>query len=200
MMGELAKTLVQLSGPDAVQGYIPAQIISLERPGEDAGEKGPNTNDGVKQGWIERLVKTKSFKTSAESEPKNPGRSSLLSEDIYGPTIVTKDMAERKKMMAKAVATGGPGSGFIGLSGGFGTMDELMEMATWRQFEVHKRGVCLYNVEGYWDGLMKWMKTALEAGFVREAGKTIMTSKDSAEGCIEWLGDTTIDGGPTPGS
>lgn len=195
MMGELAKALVTLSGPDAVQGYIPQSIISIERPGEAIDDPSNGVGEEVKQGWLARLLKSKPSRTSAEQEPTRGKVSSLLSEEEYGRTTVTKDLGERKRMMAKAVATGGPGSGFIGLSGGFGTMDELMEMATWRQYGVHKRGVCLYNVDGFWDGIMGWMEHALEAGFMREAGRDIMVSKDSAEDCIEWLADPKVDGG-----
>ena len=199
MMGEMAKTLVKLSGPEAVQGYIPQAIISIERPGEEMRDTGNGSRGEVKEGWLDKLVKSKPSKNSREKGPKNSGNSSLLSEEVYGRTTVTKDMAERKRMMAKTVATSGPGSGFIGLSGGFGTMDELMEMATWRQYGVHKRGICLYNVDGYWDGIMSWKEHALEAGFIREAGWTVLVSRDSAEGCIEWLKDPEADGGASLG-
>ena len=69
--------------------------------------------------------------------------------------------------MCKEVNTGGPGSGFIGLSGGFGTMDELMEMVTWNQLGVHNRRVCLLSIDGYWDNVMGWVEATIEAGFIR---------------------------------
>lgn len=52
--------------------------------------------------------------------------------------------------MAKEVLEGGEGSGFIALSGGYGTLEELMEVVTWNQLGIHNRGVVVLNVEGYW--------------------------------------------------
>lgn len=51
--------------------------------------------------------------------------------------------------MPEEVFAGGPGSGFIGLSGGFGTMEEIFEITTWIQLGSHSRGIALLNVEGF---------------------------------------------------
>ena len=90
-------------------------------------------------------------------------------------------------MMAAEVGKGGPGSGFVALSGGFGTLEELMEIATWNQLGIHGRGVCVYNVEGYWDGLLKWVREAVEAGFISKANGGIVVSGESPEEVIERL-------------
>ena len=119
-MGELARTLVSLSGPSAVHGIIPAALMRYE-----------------------------------QSDPNAPSAEPSIDEAIYGRTTVVKDMHTRKAMMAAEVGKGGPGSGFVALSGGFGTLEELMEIATWNQLGIHGRGVCVFNVEGYWDGLLK---------------------------------------------
>lgn len=69
-------------------------------------------------------------------------------------------------MMAQEVLAGAPGSGFIALSGGYGTLEELMEVVTWNQLGIHNRGVVVFNVEGYWDGLLQWIRNSVETGFV----------------------------------
>lgn len=51
----------------------------------------------------------------------------------------------------KAVVSGGPGSGFIALPGGYGTFEELMEVVTWNQLGIHNRGIVVLNVDGYWE-------------------------------------------------
>lgn len=151
MMGELARTLVALSGPGSVHGIIPRGIVQFERPGAAVDEA---------------------------EQPK---------ESEYGRTTVVQDMHTRKKMMASEVMAGGPGSGFIGLSGGFGTMDELMEVVTWNQLGVHNTGVCLFNVEGFWNGILSWLDHAIKAGFIREEAQGIMVAKETPEECLEWL-------------
>ena len=50
----------------------------------------------------------------------------IPNEKIYGRTTVVKDTRSRKRLMAEAVVSGGPGSGFIALPGGYGTLEELM--------------------------------------------------------------------------
>lgn len=191
LMGELAKTLVSLSGPDSVHGIIPEGILEYERPESTV------TNKNIAPKGADPPRKSGSFwarfgffgesKVAIEKQKKAQQTSSLLSEEIFGRTTIVRDMQARKKRMAREVATGGPGSGFIGLSGGFGTMDELMEVVTWNQLGVHNHGVCLFNVEGFWDGLLSWQDQAADAGFVRGEGKGILVGRDTAEECVEWL-------------
>jgi predicted Rossmann-fold nucleotide-binding protein len=52
-------------------------------------------------------------------------------EQIYGRTTIVEDMHTRKNTMAEEVIAGGPGSGFIALSGGYDTLEEIMEMVAW---------------------------------------------------------------------
>lgn len=115
--------------------------------------------------------------------------SSLPDYEIYGKTTVVKDMHTRKHMMAKEVIAGAEGSGFIALSGGYGTLEELMEVVTWNQLGIHDRGVCVYNVEGYWDGLLAWIKGSVEAGFVKPDSGNLLKDSDTAEGCVAELRD-----------
>ncbi|MCJ1269326.1 hypothetical protein MMC22_009218 [Lobaria immixta] len=105
----------------------------------------------------------------------------------YGKTTVVVDLQTRKKTMLEEVIGGGPGSGFIGLSGGFGTMDELMEAVTWNQLGVHNTGVCLFNVERFWNGVLSWLDDATKAGFIRDDAKGILVAKETPEECLEWL-------------
>jgi uncharacterized protein (TIGR00730 family) len=151
IMGELARTLVQLSGQDAVHGVIPEALLDYER-----------SNTGIDR--------TK----SAE----------------YGHFTVVKDMHTRKAMMAEKVQQGGPGSGFLALSGGLGTIEELMETATWQQLGIHDRAVCILNTDGFWDGLVAWMKgTVVKAGFLAEEHWSSIGVKETAEDAINWLSE-----------
>lgn len=188
-MGELAQTLVSLSGPDSVHGIIPQGILEYERPEGAISDYGLLSKTENPRRKTDRFWARFGFfsRSNANKKQNSQQITDLLSESQFGRTTIVRDMQLRKKQMAREVANGGPGSGFIGLSGGFGTMDELMEMVTWNQLGVHNRGVCLFNVEGFWDGLLSWQDRAVEAGFVRGEGSRIMVGKETAEQCVQWL-------------
>lgn len=160
IMGELARTLVSLSGPSSVHGIIPEPLVKFEQ--------GPNSKEESK---------------------------GLPAEEIYGSTTIVKDMHTRKQMMAQEVLAGGPGSGFIALPGGYGTLEELMEVVTWNQLGIHGRGVVLYNVNGYWDGLLQWVENSVKAGFVSENNKSILVQATTGEDAVKALADYKVSEG-----
>ena len=143
LMGEVARTLVSLSGPDSVHGIIPAPLVRFEQEHIDP--------------------------------------------QIYGRTTVVKDMHTRKQLMAREVIAGGPGGGFVALSGGYGTFEELMEVTTWNQLGIHSMPVVVFNVEGYWTGLMEWIKNAVGSGFVGEDNEGIIGEAGGAEEVMRCL-------------
>lgn len=111
----------------------------------------------------------------------------ISDESEVGITTVVLDMHARKSLMAKQVMDGPPGSGFVALAGGYGTFEELMEMATWNQLGIHDKGIVVYNVDGYWDSLFRWVDNAVASGFVSESNRRIMLSADNAEAVVEAL-------------
>jgi len=157
LMGELARTLVSLSGPSSVHGIIPAPLVKYEQ--------GPNS----------------------VAPSTNGGKYGVPEENVYGHTTVVKDMHTRKQMMAQEVLSGGPGSGFIALPGGYGTLEELMEVVTWNQLGIHSRGVVVLNIEGYWDGLMDWVANSVDAGFVQEGNRGIIVKAKTGEEAVRAL-------------
>ncbi|GES62835.1 lysine decarboxylase-like protein [Aspergillus terreus] len=169
LMGELARTLVSLSGPDAVQGVIPRALVKVE-PGYDNAkeEEEPATAKSGKD--AEMVVKDAALKHG------------VLKQTEYGSVTIVADMHTRKRLMATKVREGGPGSGFVALAGGFGTIEEVMEMTTWNQLGIHHLGVVLLNVNGYWDGLLAWVRKAVEEGYIgQENGGILVEAKDVAE-------------------
>jgi uncharacterized protein (TIGR00730 family) len=157
-MGEVARTLVSLSGPDAVHGIIPEPLVKFER---DPTYTSTTTNGGSKL--------------------------AIPEESVFGRTTVVPDMHTRKRLMAQEVAAGGPGSGFIALPGGFGTMEELLEAATWNQLGIQSLGIVLLNVNGFYDGLLGWIDKSVEEGFIRPGNAKILVSANTAEEAIEAL-------------
>ncbi|KAF2398240.1 lysine decarboxylase-like protein-like protein [Trichodelitschia bisporula] len=155
IMGELARTLVSLSGPDAVHGIIPAPLVAYEQ-GTDAN---------------------------------NPAVGNVIDEAVYGRTTVVKDMHTRKQMMAQEVIAGGSGSGFVAMSGGYGTLEEIMEITTWNQLGIHDRGVIMFNVDGYWDGIMQWIRTAVSSEFITPVNGGIVVEARNTDDVVTALRD-----------
>ena len=102
-----------------------------------------------------------------------------ISGETVGEQIQTKDMHERKRLMAEN------SDGFVALPGGFGTMEELFEVITWQQLGYHKKPIGVLNVNGYFDSLLKFLDEARESGFVSEEARNIVLSDDDAERLIE---------------
>jgi uncharacterized protein (TIGR00730 family) len=97
---------------------------------------------------------------------------SLVEREVGHPGLtrlfVVKDMHERKAMMSNLA------EGFIAMSGGMGTLEELFEMVTWAQLGIHAKPIGLYNVNGFWDGLLGVVQHMVAQGFVRPAHAALM--------------------------
>ena len=73
---------------------------------------------------------------------------------------IVKNMHERKAMMAERA------SAFVALPGGFGTFEEILEVATWAQLNQHQKPMMLYNVNGFYNALIAQLDHAVEEGFL----------------------------------
>jgi hypothetical protein len=85
-------------------------------------------------------------------------------------------MHERKARMA-ALA-----DAFLILPGGYGTLEELLEVVTWAQLRLHAKPVILINTAGYWHGLLEFLDTAVAAGFLKQKNRELLRlAADAAE-------------------
>ena len=73
---------------------------------------------------------------------------------------ITDDMHARKLKMATLA------DGFVALPGGYGTWEELLEIATWRQIGLHRKPLVVINHDGYYDPLRAQIDRAVAAGFM----------------------------------
>jgi uncharacterized protein (TIGR00730 family) len=91
--------------------------------------------------------------------PKFLSRKEIIHEGL---TEVHKvnSMHERKLMMSEMC------DAIVALPGGFGTMDELFEILTWAQLGLHQKPVGILNTEGFFDGLLAFIHSMSEQGFV----------------------------------
>jgi len=90
--------------------------------------------------------------------------------------IVVETMAERKKVLEDMA------DGFIAMPGGIGTMDEFFETYVLSQLRVFDKPVALYNVNGYYDGIVQFIDHIVEEGFMRkEHAENLIVSDDPKE-------------------
>ncbi|KZV75159.1 hypothetical protein PENSPDRAFT_624921 [Peniophora sp. CONT] len=83
-------------------------------------------------------------------------------------TIIVNSMHERKVEMAKRSCA------FVGLPGGFGTFEEVLEAITWTQLGIHDKPVILVNVLGFWEPLRTLFKSSIASGFIRKDGDALV--------------------------
>jgi uncharacterized protein (TIGR00730 family) len=81
---------------------------------------------------------------------------------------VVDSMHARKSMMAVL------SDGFIAMPGGFGTLEEIIEILTWAQLQFHDKPCGLLNVDGYFNHLLSFLDHAESEGFLRPAHRAML--------------------------
>jgi uncharacterized protein (TIGR00730 family) len=62
----------------------------------------------------------------------------------------------------------------LALPGGYGTLDELLEAITWAQIGLHAKPCILINTLNYWNGLLAFIDTAVDAGFIESKNRALV--------------------------
>ena len=76
--------------------------------------------------------------------------------------IITDTMHERKTIMYEDTSI------FFALPGGVGTLEELMEVLTWKQLDQIKSRVLIVNIDGYWDNLFRLFNDLVNNEFMKK--------------------------------
>jgi len=98
-----------------------------------------------------------------------------------GQLIVTQDMHTRKaKMFEMSDAA-------IVLPGGIGTMDETIEVMTWKQLRQHDKPIVVLNVDGYWDAFLALLDSIIDGGFAHPKIRDLISVVAGADGVFEAL-------------
>ncbi|XP_043691583.1 cytokinin riboside 5'-monophosphate phosphoribohydrolase LOG8-like [Telopea speciosissima] len=108
-----------------------------------------------------------------------------ISGHAVGEVLVVSDMHERKAEMARRA------DAFIAIPGGYGTMEELLEMITWSQLGIHNKPVGLLNVDGYYDCLLGLFDKGVEEGFIKSSARDIVISAKNSQELIEKMQEYT---------
>lgn len=107
----------------------------------------------------------------------------LVSSEIAHPGLtelhVTNSMHERKAIMAET------SDGFVALPGGFGTLEELVEILTWNQLGLIAKPVGLLNTLGFYDRLTSFFGHCVSQGFIRAPHLGLYTIDPEPSSLIE---------------
>ncbi len=104
-----------------------------------------------------------------------------LARDDCDEFHLVDNMHQRKHMMAERA------DAFLALPGGIGTFEEFFEVWTWRQLGYHNKPIGLLNVDGYYDGLLAFMNTTVNDGFVSDWQMTLIQQSANLEQLLPML-------------
>jgi uncharacterized protein (TIGR00730 family) len=98
---------------------------------------------------------------------------------------VVSTMHEREQAMFELA------DAFVAFPGGFGTMQEIIEMLTWKQLGIHGKPVVFANVGGYFDPLLAQFDQAIASGYARPEDRILYAVAQDTKGIL-----TFLDGAP----
>ena len=107
----------------------------------------------------------------------------LIAREIGHPDLaelrVVASMHERKALMADL------SDGFVALPGGFGTIEELVEIATWAQLGLHTKPLGLLDAAGFYEPLIAFFDHAVTAGFLRPQHRDTLLVSDDPDALLD---------------
>ena len=139
-------------------------------------------NGGANVGLMETVTKS-----AKENEGKTIGiipemlKSRSLVSDHAHQVIVTNDMMERKAKMREM------SDAFIALPGGFGTLEEILEVITLRQLSYHIKPIVFINTNNFFDSLFNQFELAYSENFSKEIYREMYFVTKNAKKAINYI-------------
>jgi len=103
----------------------------------------------------------------------------LRAHDVGGVSgtdeVMVAGMHERKAKMFDL------SDAFVVLPGGLGTLDESLEITTWKQLQQHNKPIVFVNINGYWDPYFALIERVVEGGFGHHKVKDLFQVVDTVE-------------------
>ena len=100
--------------------------------------------------------------------------------------VETETMHERKRLMADM------SDGVIALPGGCGTLEELLEIITWKQLGLYLKPIVVLNADGYFNPLLEMLQKAIDENFMRPEHGNIWVVAHTPEEAVQLLYDTPV--------
>lgn len=95
--------------------------------------------------------------------------------------IETESMHERKQLMADL------SDGVIALPGGCGTLEELLEIITWKQLGLYLKPIVILNTNGFYNPLLEMLQQAISQNFMRKEHGNIWHVAQTPEEAVNLL-------------
>ena len=96
--------------------------------------------------------------------------------------VETETMHERKSLMARM------SDAVIALPGGCGTMEELLEVITWKQLGLYLKPIVVLNIQGFYNPLIEMLEKAIGQQFMRREHESLwqvaFTPEEAVELCV----------------
>lgn len=99
-------------------------------------------------------------------------------------TVITQDMHERKETMSRLA------DAVIAMPGGCGTLEELLEIITWKQLGLYKGTIIILNTCGYYNCLLDMLKKCVEEHFMKDSHASLWHVAATPEQAIQILAET----------
>ncbi len=151
--------------------------------GKLLGEQGHTlVNGGANVGLMETVTVAASragAKTIGIIPERFAARS--LASDSSDIIITTRDMQERKSQMREM------SDAFIAMAGGFGTIEEILEVLTLRQLNYHNKPIVFIKTNNFFKHLFKQFETAFEQNFAKEIYRALYFSAANSEEAMEFI-------------
>jgi uncharacterized protein (TIGR00730 family) len=154
------------------EGGRPAYAKAARGLGEEVATRGMRLVYGGGKVGLMGVVADAALRSGGEVIGVMP--EALLEKEIGHRSLtdlkVVSSMHERKALMAELAG------GFVALPGGYGTLEEFLEVLSWAQLSYHEKPCALLDVEGFFGSLLHLFDRAVEEGFVHPDHRALVLS------------------------
>jgi uncharacterized protein (TIGR00730 family) len=99
-------------------------------------------------------------------------------------TVIVDNMHERKMMMFER------SDAFVVLPGGIGTLEEIVELLSWRRLDLHQKPIVFHNPGGFWDPLFELIRHTIDARLtppsLANAWRAVEKAEDVTPALLAW--------------
>ncbi len=101
--------------------------------------------------------------------------------DRLSELVITPDMHTRKEMMAERCQCA------IALPGGCGTLEELLEIITWRQLKLFNKPLIILNIDGFFNNLLNMLNQCIEEGFMKKSHGNLWFVANTVDEAVQYV-------------